>query len=216
MWVFKGAPISFIITPLKLFVMKSCVVKPPGGRRHAPIWEAFAHQRLVSFPFHASSSLMWSQTNMPQLHRRLFNARQSGCISLTRLVGDEAVKPAALPSQLIHSDPTNCCSDHFCAILRSTTSPGIHVNNVPIVADGVHVEVGVGFPCLDCAFLTSCTDLQQIPNDVPTWSPTGFTGGPPQLWPVQSVVLIRTLCQICWYMLQLVQIISSQALKWTM
>lgn len=36
------------------------------------------------------------------------------------------------------------------------TSPGIHVNNVPIVADSVHIEVGVGFPCLDRAFLTSC------------------------------------------------------------
>lgn len=111
---------------------------------------------------------MWSQTNMPQLHRRLFNAHRSGCILLTRLMGDEAVKPARAAVTADSFDPTNCCSDHFCAIFRSTTSPGIHVNNVPIVADGVHVEVGVGFPCLDCAFLTSCTDLQQIPNDVPT------------------------------------------------
>lgn len=60
--------------------------------------------------------------------------------------------------QLINlfQDPTNCCFDRFCTIFRHRTSPGMHVNNVPIVADSMHIEVGVGVPCLDCALLTSC------------------------------------------------------------
>lgn len=36
------------------------------------------------------------------------------------------------------------------------TKLGIHEDKVPIVAYSLHIEVGVGFPCLDCAFLTSC------------------------------------------------------------
>lgn len=36
------------------------------------------------------------------------------------------------------------------------TRLGIHEHNVPIVAYSLHIEVGVGFPCSDCALLTSC------------------------------------------------------------
>lgn len=49
---------------------------------------------------------------------------------------------------------------------------GIHEHNVSIVAYGLHMEVGVGFPCWDCAHLTSykapLRDLEQTPHDVPT------------------------------------------------
>lgn len=77
------------------------------------------------------------------------------------------------------------------------TNPGIHVNNVPIVADGVHIEVGVGFPCWDCAFLTSWK-AERPPADEPTthwvyWRPTNLTqtvgSSPPELYLVSDRML---------------------------
>lgn len=101
---------------------------------------------------------------MPQLHRHAFNAHQSSCnnvikdktcqLSNSLWTGNQPELPSGQLISLFQ-DPTNCSFDHFCAIFQLMTSPGIHVNNVPIVADSMHIEVGVGFPCLDCAFLTS-------------------------------------------------------------
>lgn len=49
------------------------------------------------------------------------------------------------------------------------TRRGIHAHNVPIVAYSLHIEVGVGFPCLHCAFLTSwCSNA---------WQPTSSVSG---------------------------------------
>lgn len=47
------------------------------------------------------------------------------------------IQPELPDGRLINfsRDPTNCRFDHFGAIFRFMTSPGIHVNNVPIVAD---------------------------------------------------------------------------------
>lgn len=50
----------------------------------------------------------------------------------------------------LSQDPTNCCFDHFCPIFQLMTRPGIPVNNVPIVANSTHIEVGVGLCISSC------------------------------------------------------------------
>lgn len=154
--------------------MKSSVLKPPGGGGPVPSSLLLCQQADFFTPFFSLLSLHVQFEVLMNKHGNNYTdtlsmhinpaayyccknvIKDKTCqLSNSLWTGNQSERPSG---QLIHSfqDPTNCCFDHFCAIFRLMTSPGIHVNKVPTVVGSMHIEVGVGCPCLDCAFLTWC------------------------------------------------------------
>lgn len=151
--------------------MKSSVPKPLGAvgvtmlmcYRRLGIKDSSTGRFLHAFlAFMFSFMCLWMNTpqrTSAQLHiTAVFDAvifKDTCQLSNSLWSGSQPELPTR---QLINwsQDPTDWCFDHFCAIFRLMTSSPIRLNNVPIVVDSMHIEVGVGFPCLDCALLTSC------------------------------------------------------------
>ena len=167
----------------KPFVTKSSVLKPPGVPSSPQcwclrgIWGSKPHFLVNTL---ISSHLFFSLLSLSVQFEVLMNKHATVTDMLSMLINSAAYyccdnvirdktwqlsnslwtgnQPELPSGQLINfsQDPTNCCFDYRCPIFQLMASPGIHVNNVPIVADSMHIEVGVGFSCLDCSFLTSC------------------------------------------------------------